>query len=178
MAAPPALSAPRLQRNSLRIIVVSTATTTTSTSTSAAAPCLPPPRQPLAPASHRPGPWPQQAVRPRVCCLAPQPPRRRIALPLFSYICRSCVDVLEELLPCRALEQVCVYSNCFDKLELFTALLAKGYPQPAALQLQADMNALPLVRFLCFDRNVLGCLHRNTDTHFVRFMKDNQPARR
>ncbi len=68
-------------------------------------------------------------------------------------MCHRCVDVLEELLPCSALEQVCVYNNPFDKLELFTALLTRGYPQPAAQRLQADMNALPLVRFVgsnCF----------------------------
>jgi hypothetical protein len=56
------------------------------------------------------------------------------------------VDVLEQLLPCSALEQVCIYNNAFDKLELYTALLARGYPQPAVQRLQDDVNALPLVR--------------------------------
>ncbi len=54
--------------------------------------------------------------------------------------------MLEQLLPCSALEQVCIYNNAFDKLELYTALLARGYPQPAVQRLQDDVNALPLVR--------------------------------
>ena len=59
--------------------------------------------------------------------------------------CR-CVDVLQELVHCSALEQVCIYSNLFDKLELYTALLARGYPQPAMQRLQDDVNAVQLVR--------------------------------
>ena len=66
--------------------------------------------------------------------------------PHFPYIFRSCVDVLEELLPCCALEQLCIYNNVLDKLQLFTQLLARGYPQPPPQRLQADMNVLPLIR--------------------------------
>jgi hypothetical protein len=133
--------------------------TASSSSASPPAAAAPPPPPPLPHASPPPStPWPLHLTvldlgRNKLsghACVAPRRGRLcRISLPLFSYICRRCVRVLEELLPCRALEQVCVYNNCFDKLELFTALLALGYPQPAALQLQADMNAQPLVRFPC-----------------------------
>jgi hypothetical protein len=44
-----------------------------------------------------------------------------------------------------------VYNNAFNNLELFTALLAKGYPQPAIQRLHTDMNALPLVRYANLD---------------------------
>jgi hypothetical protein len=96
----------------------------------------------MAPPPHRFRLGPQQIIRLRV---------RGLIITIFlqahlSYICRSCVDVLEELLPCCALEQVCIYNNVLDKLELFTALLARGYPQPAAQRVQADMNVLPLIR--------------------------------
>jgi hypothetical protein len=67
--------------------------------------------------------------------------------------------VLEQLLPCSALEQVCIYNNAFDKLQLYTALLASGYPQPAFQRLQDDVNALPLLRFACLHvvKFCLGC---------------------
>jgi hypothetical protein len=76
--------------------------------------------------------------------------RNRISVVLhnqffFNMRCR-CVDVLQELVHCSALEQVCIYSNLFDKLELYTALLARGYPQPAMQRLQDDVNAVQLVR--------------------------------
>jgi hypothetical protein len=55
----------------------------------------------------------------------------------------ACVEALEGLLPGLALEQICIYNNKFSVLELFTALLAKGYPQPTMQQAQNDMNAVP-----------------------------------
>lgn len=86
------------------------------------------------------------------------------------------MDVLQELVHCSALEQVCIYGNSFDKLELYTALLARGYPQPAMQRLQDDVNAVQLVRsppptrLLCYGTEL-------KHSGFIRFMKDNQPPR-
>jgi hypothetical protein len=75
----------------------------------------------------------------RPCCVT-----RSSNAPSHSHV--RCLDALQQLLPCSALEQVCLYNNAFDKLQLHTALLARGYPQPPVQRLQDDMNALPLIR--------------------------------
>ena len=122
----------------------------------------------------------------RPCCVA-----RSSNAPSHTHV--RCLDVLQQLLPCSALEQVCLYNNAFDKLQLHTALLARGYPQPPVQRLQDDMNALPLIRSvvwgLCCVGVVLrggcaagglccgGVVLRRLSALALRFMQENDAQR-